>query len=213
MTTVYTTECLLRILADEYRACVNGQRLNLAATVSGVNPLIDQFLNAEGIQKFTAYLDFRAAVHRYQLEHQVSGIVWRQIAIADQTLSYPEVDEQLIALPSDLKILQAAKPQVLNFWQQIVSGDQDVQTTAMDLYLGVNRGQDYQAIGEADVKQIAQRTEWATLTKHQHINFLELVLQLGWGKPSEALYKRGWPESGSEFVYAVSPGHSPISLA
>jgi hypothetical protein len=209
MTTVYTTECLLRILADEYRACVNGQRLNLAATVSGVNPLIDQFLNAEGIQKFTAYLDFRATIHRYQLEHQVSGIVWRQIEIADHTLEYPEVDEQLIALPNDLKILQAAKPRVLSFWQQVVCGE-DVQATLMDLYLVVNRGQNCQAIAQADVRQLAQRTEWASLAKHEHTNFLELVLQLGWGKPSEALYKRGWPESGSEFVYAVSPGHHPI---
>jgi len=61
-------------------ACLLGQRLNLAAKVSG-NPLIDKYLRSDGIQKFTAYQDFKAAVHRYQREHRVSGIVWRQLTL------------------------------------------------------------------------------------------------------------------------------------
>jgi len=54
--------------------------LNLAAKVSG-KPLIDKYLRSDGIQKFTAYQDFKAAVHRYQREHRVSGIVWRQLTL------------------------------------------------------------------------------------------------------------------------------------
>lgn len=210
MTQAHTTEGLLQILADEYRACINGQRLNLTATVSGVNPLIDQFLNAEGIQKFTAYLDFRAAVHRYQLEHQVSGIVWRRVTLGDNVLDYPEVDEQLIALPSDLQVLQAAKAKVLMFWQRVLADEALALDATLDLYLAVNRGQAFEPISQSDIDRIAQRSEWATLTKHQHADFLEIVLQMGWGEPHEALYKRGWPDSGSEFIYAVTPGHTPI---
>jgi hypothetical protein len=203
MSTVYTTEDLLKILAKEYQACLKGQRLNLTATVSGVNPLIDQFVNTKGIQKFTAYLDFRATVHRYQVEHQVSGIVWRQLTIKGQVLRYPEVDEQLIALPSDLAILRNAKAAVLDFWSQV--------TEQMDLYLAVNRGKEHHLTTRVDVDRIAQRSEWVSLAKYEHANFLEIILQLGWGEPREARYQRGWPESGSEFVCAVNPGNRPIA--
>jgi hypothetical protein len=201
MSKVYSTEELIKILADERRACMNGERLNLAASASG-NPLIDQFLKPDGIQKFSAYRDFKAAVHRYQRQHQVSGIVWRQLTIKGQTLRYPAVDEHLVALSSDMEILKKAKPSILAFWGQITQG--------MDLYLSINSGKDYRRIMPNDVGAIAYRTEWASLSQHGNSDFLEIILQLGWGKPEEASYKRGWPTSGSEYIHAVNPGKRPI---
>ncbi|MBD1907439.1 hypothetical protein NDI37_18155 [Funiculus sociatus GB2-A5] len=202
MPKVYTTEELIKILATERRACLNGQRLNLAAKTSGVNPLIDKFLKPEGIQKFTAYQDFKAAVHRYQREHNVSGIVWRQLTLKNKTLRIPEVDAQLIALPSDMETLKAAKNSIMLFWHEA--------TAEMDLYLSVNNGKDHRMIMAPDVDRIACGTEWASLWKWEKSDFLEIVLQLGWGKPEEAAYKRGWPHSGSEYIHAVNPGNSPI---
>src|SRR4028119_271519 len=108
MSEVYSTEELIQILADERRACMNGERLNLAASASG-NPLIDQFLKPDGIQKFSAYRDFKAAVHRYQRQHQVSGIVWRQLTMKGTTLRYPAVDDQLVALEDGLEILKRGR--------------------------------------------------------------------------------------------------------
>lgn len=202
MTEVYSTEQLVQILAAEQRSCMNGQRLTLSARVSGVNPIIDQFINAEGIQKFTAYLDFRAAVHRYQREHQVSGIIWREITIRGRTLLYPQVDEQLIALDRDRDTLKAAKTDVLAFWLE--------QSAGMDLYLAIDQGREYQALTPAKVQGLACKTEWATLTKREQGNFFQLVLRLGWGEPGQSLYQRGWPEAGSELIYAVYPGDAPI---
>lgn len=202
MPKVYTTEELIKILATERRACLNGQRLNLAAKTSGVNPLIDKFLKPEGIQKFTAYQDFKAAVHRYQREHNVSGIVWRQLTLKDKTLRIPEVDAQLIALSSDIETLKAAKNSIMLFWHEA--------TAEMDLYLSVNNGKDHRMIMPPDVDRISCGTEWASLWKWEKSDFLEIVLQLGWGKPEEAAYKRGWPHSGSEYIHAVNPGNSPI---
>jgi hypothetical protein len=201
MSEVYSTEELIQILADERRACMNGERLNLAASASG-NPLIDQFLKPDGIQKFSAYRDFKAAVHRYQRQHQVSGIVWRQLTIKEKTLNYPVVDEQLVALSNDLEILKTAKASILAFWWQATLG--------MDLYLSINTGKDYRQIMPNDVRAIAYRTEWASLSQHGNSTFLEIILQLGWGKPEEASYKRGWPTSGSEYIHAVNPGKRPI---
>lgn len=197
----YTTQELIQILANERRACLQGQRLNLAVKASG-NFVIDKYLKIEGLQKFTAYQDFKAAVHRYQRENDVSGIVWRQLTVKGKTLSYPEVDAQLIAVQSDIELLKNFKAHIIAFWDEI--------TVGMDIYLSLNHGKDYRQIIPVDVKRIIYRAEWASLWKSENSNFLEIILQLGWGQPQEAAYKRGWPDSGSEYIHAVNPGNRPI---
>lgn len=201
MNKVYTTLELIQILAAERQACLKGERLKLDVTVSG-NPVIDQFIPTEGLQKFTAYQDFKASIHEYQRENQVSGIVWKDLTVKGKTFHYPEVDAQLIALNTDLEILKAAKNSMLEFWDKV--------TADMDLYLSLSNGRQHEKINTLDVERIAQRTEWASFLKWENANFLELILQMGWGKPEEAAYKRGRPHSGSEFIHAVNPGNYPI---
>ncbi|MBW4559529.1 MAG: hypothetical protein KME59_27195 [Trichormus sp. ATA11-4-KO1] len=201
MSKVYTTEELIQILADERQACLKGKRLKLEVTVSG-NPLIDQFIKTDGLQKFTAYQDFKAAIHDYQRENQVSGIVWRDVTVKGKSLHYPEVNTELIALSQDLSIIKAAKNSILEFWYEV--------TADMDLYLSFNNSKQHQQILQPDVERIAQRTEWVSLWKWENLNFLEMILQLGWGQPEEACYKRGRPQSGSEYIHAVNPGNRPI---
>lgn len=197
----YTTQELIQILANERQACLQGQRLNLAVKASG-NFVIDKYLKIEGLQKFTAYQDFKAAVHRYQRENDVSGIVWRQLTVKGKTLSYPEVDAQLIAVQSDIELLKNFKAHIIAFWDEIAVG--------MDIYLSLNNGKDYRQIVPVDVDRIIYRAEWASLWKSENSNFLEIILQLGWGQPQEAAYRRGWPDSGSEYIHAVNPGNRPI---
>ena len=202
MSKIYSTEELVKILTDERRACMNGQRLNLAATPSGINPLIDRFVKPDGIQKFTAYSDFRSTIHCYQREHQVSGIVWQPITIKNKPFRYPKIDDQLISLDSDRTTLRAAKAAIVAFWQEV--------TEEMDFYLSVSCGKFYQPMSSRDLDRILHRTEWATLTCQGKNETLEILLQLGWGKPEEALYHRGFPESGSEYIHAVQRGRVPI---
>ncbi len=197
----YTTQELIQILANERQACLQGRRLNLAVKASG-NFVIDKYLKIEGLQKFTAYQDFKAAVHRYQRENNVSGIVWRQLTVKGKTLSYPEVDTQLIAVQSDIELLKNFKPDIIAFWDEI--------TVGLDIYLSLNHGKDYRQILPVDVDRIIYRAEWASLWKSENSNFLEIILQLGWGQPQEAAYRRGWPDSGSEYIHAVNPGNRPI---
>ncbi|MCP6760514.1 MAG: hypothetical protein NHB32_17620 [Fischerella sp. CENA71] len=199
---VYTTEDLIKILATERQACLKGDRLKLEVDISG-NPVIDQFIRTDGLQKFSAYQDFKAAIHEYQKEYLVSGIIWREVTVKGKALCYPEVDSQLIALSGDLDILKVAKNSILEFWNEV--------TVEMDLYLSVKNGKQYQQIIKADVDRIAQRTEWASICCFEKSNFLEIILQLGWGQPQEACYKRGFPTSGSEFIHAVNPGNHPIA--
>ncbi|MBE9259150.1 hypothetical protein IQ228_17835, partial [Dolichospermum sp. LEGE 00246] len=109
---------------------------------------------------------------------------------------------ELIALESDLEILKTAKYSLLEFWYLV--------TEEMDLYLSFSNGKQHQKVNTVDVERIVQRTEWATLLKWENLNFLEIILQLGWGQPQEAAYKRGRPLAGSEFIHAVNPGCYPI---
>ena len=202
MSKIYTTEELIQILNQERQACLKGERLNLRATPAVGNPVVDCFLKPEGIQKFTAYQNFKATIHQYQQEHQVSGIVWREIIVRGKTLQFPFVNEQLIALPYDLEQLKAAKIKLLAFWDDVTAG--------MDLYLSLNSGKDYRQICVEEVDAIIQRTEWACIWKWEKSSFLEMLLQLGWGQPSESGDRRGWPQSGSENIHAVKPGQHPI---
>jgi len=202
MSKVYNTTELINILAKERQACIRGQRLNLAATPHTGNPVVDKFLKPDGFQKFSAYQDFQAAIHRYQREYLVSGIVWRQVTVNKKTISFPVVHEQLIALSNDLEILQAAKASVLNFWNEV--------TINMDLYLSVNHGGEFCPIEMQEIEAIAQRTEWANMLKWEKSHFLEMLLQLGWGRPESASYRTDWPNSGSEYIHAVKPGKKPI---
>lgn len=202
MAKVYSTQELIEILAQERRACLRGERLNLSATPAIGLPHVDRFLKAEGLQKFTAYQDFKAAIHEYQRSHQISGLVWRHITLKGKTLSYPQLDDQLISLPSDRETLKNAKASILEFWTEVTEG--------MDLYLSINNGASYREISQPDVDAIALKTEWATLFKWEKSDFLEILLQLGWGVPEEASYRRAWPDSGSEDIHAVNPGNQPI---
>ncbi|HEY9705599.1 MAG TPA: hypothetical protein V6C58_24385 [Allocoleopsis sp.] len=188
---VYSTIELINILEEERRACLQGKRLNLTKMTSG-NPLIDKFIKTDGLQKFAAFQDFQATIHQYQRDYQVSGIIWQELTVNDQTIIYPSIYEHLISIPMDLQILQQSKKDILKFWDEV--------TKEMKLYLSVNNGKDTCEINQSDVERIANRTEWANLSKSESVNHLELSLQLGWGKPEEATYKRGLPESGSEFI-------------
>jgi len=100
-------------LADERRARLLGQRLNLAAKASG-NPLIDKYLRSDGIQKFTAYQDFKAAVHRYQREHCLRQLTLKASSPLSRSRCYCSV--------SDPETLKAGKASILAFWYELTAG-------------------------------------------------------------------------------------------
>ncbi|MEB3274128.1 MAG: hypothetical protein VKJ85_10135 [Prochlorothrix sp.] len=202
MTPIYNTTDLIHILETEGEAYLRGERLSLKTTAPTGHAVVDYFLKGEGIQKYTAYQDFKATIHAYQQEHQVSGIVWRELQVRGQSFRYPEVDPRLITLPSDVLILQLHKAEVVRFWQAV--------TPDMELYLATDRGTQYRSIEPEAVDPLAQRAQWAQIQAWERDTFLEVILQLGWGAPEAAAHWRNWPESGSEYIHAVRPGQQPI---
>lgn len=206
MDRTYTTQELVRILEGERAACMGGQRLALEASVSG-NPAIDRIVNSNGLQRFQAYQQFRDTIHQYQRDYRVSGLVWREVSVHDRRLRFPTVHDQLLALPSDLVILRDRLPVVVRFWQQAVC--------EMELYLATNAGRQFVTIAMPDVERLVARSSWAQLHKHerQHerSSFLEILLQVGWGNPTHARDRHGWPDSGRDEIHAVKAGQQPIA--
>lgn len=202
----YTTEELIQILAAERVACLKGKRLNLSVKPSG-NPLVDSFIKPDAIQRFTAYQDFRAVVHQYQRENQVSGIIWQNFIFKQKSLFFPQVHDQLTALESDLEVLQAAKDSIFKFWEEV--------TQDMDLYLSISYGKSYRRMNAEGVRAIAlnlplsripHQIEWANISQ----SGADIILQLGWGQPERATYNQGLPTSGSEYIHAVECGRYPV---
>ncbi len=198
----YTTQELVKILEAEHLACIKGQRLDLNATVSG-NPLVDRIINPEGVQRFSAYQGFRRTVHDYQQRAQISGLVWQTASLHQKQLTFPRLHDHLIALPQDIQKLQDYLQTVYQFWCDI--------TAHMELHLEHAQGRHYQPIDPVEVQFLMREKQWATLKKHERDNFLEIVLQVGWGDPVLAKDRRGLPISGQDYVHAVRPGCQPIA--
>ncbi|WP_353258515.1 hypothetical protein [Prochlorothrix hollandica] len=202
MNPIYTTIELIRILDTEGETYLRGERLSLLSTAPTGHAVVDYFLKSDGIQKYTAYQDFKATIHAYQRQHQVSGLVWRELVVRGQSLHYPEVDPRLVTLPADVLILQLHKPRILDYWQRV--------TASMDLYLASDRGTHYLPLEPAAVGAMADKAQWAQLQAWERAEFLEVVLQLGWGAPEAAAHWRNRPEAGSDYIHGVRPGQRPI---
>jgi hypothetical protein len=200
MTRLYTTQELAQILAQERDACLRGERLNLTTPTPRVNPVVDTFVNVEGVQKFRAFCDFRDAVHAYQRSHEVSGLLWQTFSVKSQTICFPEVDEHLIALPEDLKVLATYRMPVFNFWREVAQG--------MDLYRQQPKPMPSTPTTIVQAELDACQAEWAYLHKLEFAQALEITVQLGWGNPKDAPYKKHWPESGCCFIHAVESGQT-----
>ncbi len=202
MEQAYTTQDLIDILARERQACLEGKRLSVSDSASSGHPILDHFVKTEGLQKYNAFQGFKEAVHAYQQEQSVSGLTWQSVTIRGESLTFPIVHPQLMALPEDLAQLKRHVTPVLDLWQRMTAG--------LELYLAVDQGKRFLPAQEEDVAAMVPRTHWATLQAWERDDFFEILLQLGWGQPADAAHWRSWPKSGSEYFHGVLPGCKPI---
>ena len=193
----YTTAQLIEILDRELQAAWRGERVLLSPAERLNNPVVAKALDPNRLSKVFAYQDFRAEIHEYQRQHQVSGIIYRHCTFGDRTLQFPELHNQLIAVPGDKEILIEAKASVLAFWHRA--------TPSMNLWWA-NDG--YQSIVPELVDRMARQSEWAEVDAAQ----AELYLRLCWGNPKECHYQWAKPSSGCELVVAAIAEPSLIKI-
>lgn len=193
----YTTEQLIQILDQELRANWKGERILLSSTERMSNPVIAKALGSNKLSKVFAYQDFRAQIHDYQLQHRVSGIIWRECTFEGQTVRSPELHDQLAAVPGDKEILISAKPAILDFWRQT--------TAAMKFWLA---GHEPQPIPPEQVEQLSQEAEWVEIDAAR----TDLYLSLCWGDPKECHYRWAYPDSSCIRIIAAVNEPSAIKV-
>ena len=193
----YSTEELINILEQELYAAWRGERILLSSAQRIDNPVIAKALDPYKLSKVFAYRDFRDQIHQYQIDHSISGIVWRTCKFRGQSIRFPEINNQLIPIEGDKETLMAAKQSVLDFW--------DSMTKDYNLWLVAKH---HRPIVEETLKQFIEDTEWAELDCTQ----TELFLGLCWGNPKIHQYEWAKPESGCHRVIAAKDQPSAIKV-
>ncbi|NJK47492.1 hypothetical protein HC931_04240 [Candidatus Gracilibacteria bacterium] len=193
----YTTQQLIQILEQELRATWKGDRILLSSADRIDNPVIAKAIDLQKVGKVFAYQDFRRQIHKYQYQHRVSGIIWRECTFAAKSIRYPELHNQLIAVPGDKETLMAAKKEVVEFWREM--------TQEMNFWLAANR---YRPITAESVEEFIQEAEWAEIDAAQ----TELFLGLCWGSPQEHQYQWAKPNSGCHRIIGTMTEPSSIKV-
>jgi len=186
----YSTQDLLDILDQEMQATCQGQRILLNAGDRLNHAGVAKALNPQRLGAVFAYQDFRAAVHCYQLEHQISGLVWQTCQFRGGQIRRPELHPQLTALEQDKTVLMAFKNSMVDFWEQ--------QTLGMNYWL---LGSVPRLVAMASLSLWRQEAEWAELEAGQE----ELFLSLCWGHPQQSAYEWAKPHSG-RYLLVAAPG-------
>lgn len=184
----YSTQDLIRILDQELKAAWRGDRLLLSSEERVGVPIVTLALDTAQLGKVFVCQDFTQQIHQYQRDHQVSGIVWRELTVGDHRLRLPEIHQQLVAIAADKAILQGAKAAVLDFWWQATA----------DLHFWQVTRTGVKPLSKDEVAQLAERAEWAELD----IGRDEFYLALCWGKPKECHYRWAYPDSGCDRLIA-----------
>ena len=201
---IYTTDELIQILDCELKENWKGKRIVLSSAKRLNDPVVAKALDMNQVNKVFAYRDFRSQIHKYQRQHEVSGIIWRTCTFAGQSITYPEIHNQLIPVPGDKDILIAARTKILNFWYSI--------TDKMNFWLVNNRldnnGSHHQKITFGYLQKLVQQTEWAEIDAAR----TEIYLGLCWGKPQEHIYQWAKPKSGCDRIIATISEPSAIKI-
>jgi len=183
----YSTEQLIQILDQELRATWKGERVLLSSSERLSNPVVAKALGDEKLSKVFAYQDFQKQVQQYQLDHQVSGLLWQTCSFRGHHVRYPELHHQLIPVPGDKDVLMGAKASVLRFWWLASEG--------LTFW---SAGHSPRLLERRAVEELARDAEWVEVASGQN----ELYMSLCWGHPKECHYQWAWPDSRCERVIA-----------
>lgn len=200
----YTTEELIKILDCELKENWKGRRVVLSSAQRINDPVVAKALNMDQVNKVFAYRDFRSQIHEYQQQHGVSGIIWRSCSFAQQSITYPEIHNQLIPVEGDKEILIAARTKILNFWERV--------TCQMNFWLVNHRknqyGNHHRKISSDYLRKLIGQTEWAEIDAAR----TEIYLGLCWGDPKESQYQWAKPKSGCDRIIATVSEPSAIKI-
>ena len=200
----YNTEQLIQILDRELKENWKGKRVVLSSAQRINDPVVEKALNMNQVNKVFAYRDFRSQIHEYQRDCGVSGIIWRTCTFEENSITYPEIHNQLIPVAGDKEILVAARQEILDFWYRV--------TKKMNFWLVnsnlINNKSHHQSISFDYLQKLINQTEWAEIDAAR----TEIYLGLCWGIPQDHQYQWAKPKSGCERIIATVSEPSAIKI-
>lgn len=193
----YTTQQLIDILDQELKAAWRGERMLLSTDDRLANPVVSKAIGADKLSKVFAYQDFRAQIHQYQRDNNVSGLVWHPCSFRGRTIRLPEIHPDLTAIVADKVALSAAKASIIEFWRGSIDG--------LRLWAA---GHDPVELDPETVEGYIADAEWADVSATRS----ELYLGLCWGNPKECYCAWAYPDSGCHRVIAAAAEPSAIKV-
>lgn len=200
----YTTKELIEILDCELKENWKGQRVVLSSKQRINDPVMAKALNMDRVSKVFAYRDFRSQIHQYQQQQGVSGIIWRTCTFNQESITYPEIHNQLVPIDGDKEILVAARNQILDFWHRVTS---EMKFWLVN-YRSDRSGGRHQLISTHYLHKLIAQTEWAEIDAAR----TEIYLGLCWGIPQEHQYQWAKPKSGCDRIIATISEPSAIKI-
>lgn len=201
---IYSTDELIQILDRELKENWKGKRVVLSSAQRINDPVVEKALDMNQVNKVFAYRDFRSKIHEYQHKWGVSGIIRRTCTFNEQSITYPEIHNQLVPVEGDKEILIAARTEILDFWYKV--------TENMKFWLVngnlVNHQSHHQPISFDYLQKLIQQTEWAEIDAAR----TEIYLGLCWGVPQDHQYQWAKPKSGCDRIIATVSEPSAIKI-
>jgi len=185
-----TAEELNSLLAD-YR----NTGMNSLPTVSDTDHPIPSILS--GVGAILAYHDYREMIQKYQAENQISAIEWQAIKLGDRLITFPDLNDQLNCLDSDLEVIHSYKAPIMEAWREYSSNKEL-------MFWYEENDPVYLDVTSDDILRLANDCEWAMLQDWDDI----IKIELGWGNPLETGYYQ-YLDSGS-FVFSSALRDSHI---
>jgi len=201
---IYTTNELIKILDRELKENWKGKRVVLSSAQRINDPVVAKALNMDQVNKVFAYRDFRTQIHQYQHNHGVSGIIWRTCTFEQQSVTYPEIHNQLVPVLGDKEILVAARKEILDFWHRVTA---KMNFWLVNSIIGNNKSH-HQSISPAYLHKLINQTEWAEIDAAR----TEIYLGLCWGQPQDHQYQWAKPKSGCDRIIATISEPSAIKI-
>jgi hypothetical protein len=206
-----TTEELKALLDAQRKAVMNGAKVMLGDGNPGLRAIVKQTLDKEassdplyrlfgleGLETIWAYQDYRTLIQQYQVENQISAIEWQSIKMGDRLISFPDINDQLVCLESDLEVLRNYKTLVVAAWAEHTK-NKNLMFWYEDSYR--NYSSFYCDVTRDEVLNLANNCEWAMLYDWKE-EPEEVTLQVGWGDPLEADYFC-YPDSDSFYFHSA----------
>ncbi|MEM9214046.1 MAG: hypothetical protein AAGD25_06830 [Cyanobacteria bacterium P01_F01_bin.150] len=149
------------------------------------------FIGVQGAWNVCGYHDIRDQIQAYQREHNISGLIQKEISLAGKTIIVHGPDDQLILTEDDVAILKRECKRNLQFFcRYAVKTDQGI---AYEIYDEKNGGEYPVKLTMRSFREMAMWMDWAILSIGRTITIKDesphLNIQIGYGDYHKAPYK------------------------